>query len=63
LFWLYTEPERRAKQTTKHTPLSVSVYKQNKQQNSLFFQALYITKANNKAQYSFDCALLFVLVI
>jgi hypothetical protein len=35
LFWLYTEPERR-------------VSFENKQQSSLFFQALYITKTNNK---------------
>jgi hypothetical protein len=41
------------KQTTKHNTLSGSVYNQNKQQNSLFLQALYITKTNNKAHSSF----------
>jgi hypothetical protein len=41
------------KQTTKHTPLSVSVYDQSKQQSSLFLQTLDITKTNNKTRCLF----------
>jgi hypothetical protein len=56
LFWLYKEPERGVCfVVTKHTALSVSVYNQNKQQSSLFFQALDITKTNNKTHSEFCC--------
>jgi hypothetical protein len=59
LFCLYAEPERRVRFVVclKLTLLSVSVYKQNKQQNSLFFQTLDITKTNNKTHSSFSLCL------
>jgi hypothetical protein len=46
----------------KLTLLSVSVYNQNKEQNTLLFQSLYIKKTNNKTHSSFRLLFVFSVV-